>query len=219
MSEDNAPQHARRWHQGYEEVAVAALFLVGTIYFRLRIEDFVLGREGGFLGPEFWPATLLTIAIVLSAAYLVLAVIWVRRQDTNLALDRAATTSAPAHVPAGQPAGSSGGATAAAAPQRDARASAPADEHAGEDGSVAKLVGGFVLLAAYIYLLGPIGFVPATVLFSIGFMMLVGERRWYVLLVFPVAAVTVLLGIFTQLLVVSLPRGTGFLVDLSTYLY
>jgi hypothetical protein len=32
-------------------------------------------------------------------------------------------------------------------------------------------------------------------------------------------AVTVLLGIFTQLLVVALPRGSGIFVDLSTYFY
>lgn len=214
MSEDHPPQQARRWHQGYEEVIVAAILLVGCIFFRLRIESFVLGREGSFLGPEFWPSTLLTIGIVLSAVYLVLAVIWARRESERLAAEEHAAKREHARVRS---------AGASTAKDEGVHLGEDATTHVGTDpvhtGSVFKLVGGFVLLAAYIYLLAPIGFVPATILFSIGFMMLVGERRWYVLLLFPVAAVTVLLGIFTQLLVVSLPRGTGPFVDLSTYLY
>lgn len=86
-------------------------------------------------------------------------------------------------------------------------------------GSAWKVLAGLGLLVAYVYLLGPIGFVPATVLFSVGFLLLVGEHRWWVLVAFPVVSVTVLIGVFTQLLTVSLPRGNGFLLTLSTYLY
>jgi len=178
-----------RWHSGYEEVVVAAVFLVGMLFFRLRLENFVFGRAGSFLGPDFWPATLLTIGIGLSAVYLVLAVVWARRKQSH----EAAGAGGPAEV---------------------------ADEpELAQQGSIWKLVGGFVLLGAYIYLLDPIGFVPATALFSVAFLLLVGERRWWVIVAFPVVAVTVLLGVFTQLLTVSLPRGTGFFVTLSTYLY
>ena len=181
----NTPQRGFRWHTGYEEVVVAALFLVGTVYFRLTIDNYISGRQGSFLSPAFWPGVLLTIGIVLSAIYLVMAVIWARRGP--------------------QP--------------EDDEEHAPAGDSPDQSGSVLKLVLGFVLVGAYIYLLAPIGFVPATVLFSLAFLILTGERRWWVLVAFPVGAVTVLLGMFTQLLVVSLPRGTGIFVDLSTYLY
>lgn len=219
MPEDRFPQAGRRWHSGWEEVIVAAVLLVGAVFFRLNIEDFVRGREGSFLGPEFWPATLLTIAIVLSAVYLVLAIISARRQSAGREVEEGQTAPAGAPAAAERPAAPTGGATAvSAAPATDAGgATAPAE--VAHTGSAAKLIGGFLLLAAFIYLLGPIGFVPAAFLFSVGFMLLVGERRWWVLLVFPVIAITVLLGIFTQLLVVSLPRGTGIFIDLSTYFY
>jgi hypothetical protein len=195
MARDRARQRGRRWHSGYEEVVVAAIFLAGMLFFRLRLENFVLGREGSFLGPAFWPGVLLTIGVVLSAAYLVLAVVWARRRDRELAHAHASTDDT-------RPAGRADPEPEVAAP-----------------GNVWKLVGGFVALGAYIYLLAPLGFVPSTALFSVAFLLLVGERRWYVLVAFPVVAVTILIGVFTQLLTVSLPRGTGFFIDLSTYLY
>lgn len=227
MPEDHAPERARRWRKEYEEVVVAAVLLLGALFFRLRIDSFVAGRAGTNLDPDFWPGLLLSLAVVLSAIYLVLAVIWARREDQpHLAT---ATVAAPARASTGTEAdttaapapavtGSSGGSPSVGAVPPDTDP-VPHPVEEAHTGSVFKLVGGFLLLAAYIYLLGPIGFVPASAIFAVGFMMLVGERRWYVLLIFPVVAITVLLGIFTQLLVVSLPRGTGFLVDLSTYLY
>lgn len=219
MPEDRYPQAGRRWHQGWEEVIVAAVLLVGAIFFRVRIDAFVLGREGSYLGPDFWPATLLTIGIVLSAIYLVLAVISARRQSAEREVEESPAAPAEAPAAAERPAAPIGGATAVSARQEADAGATTAPAEVANTGSVAKLIGGFLLLAAFIYLLGPIGFVPASFLFSVGFMLLVGERRWWVLLLFPVIAITVLLGIFTQLLVVSLPRGTGIFIDLSTYLY
>jgi small-conductance mechanosensitive channel len=209
MTEANHRPAGRRWHTGHEEIVVAALFLVGMVFFRFRLDSFVIGREGSFAGPTFWPGVLLSIGIVLSAAYLVLAIIWSRRQGAEAA-------SVPERSTA--PTGAGGGAAATGAEPPAAAATAPEAEEARE-GSVLKLVVGFVLLAAYIYLLAPIGFVPSTLLFSVGFLLLAGERRWYLLAGFPVVAVTVLLGVFTQLLTVSLPRGTGVFLTLSTYLY
>jgi hypothetical protein len=211
MSEDRQHTQGRRGNRGYEEIAVAAALLVAMLFFRLRLDSFVIGRQGGLLGPEFWPGALLSVGIVLSAIYLVLAIVWARR--ASHAPDDEAR--APEHAPMG---------LSQSAESRDERAprnptGAPDEQGPAESGSVLKLIGGFVLLAAYIYLLAPIGFVPATVLFSVAFLLLVGERRWWVLLAFPVGSVTVLLGMFTQLLTVSLPRGTGIFLYLSTYLY
>lgn len=213
MAEDRFPRAGRRWHEGWEEVVVAAVLLIGAIFFRVRIDTFINGREGSFLGPDFWPATLLTIGIVLSATYLVLAIVWARRKGA----EAGAREGAEAPVAAEQPAATAGGATAV--PARPGADQVTAPVAVANTGSATKLIAGFALLAGYIYLLGPIGFVPASFVFSVAFMLLVGERRWWVLLLFPILALTILLGIFTQLLVVSLPRGTGIFIDLSTYFY
>ncbi len=231
MAEDHSPPRARRSRKGYEEVVVAAVLLVGAVFFRLRIDSFVIGRQGAYLDPNFWPGALLTVGIVLSAVYLVLAIRWARREGEAERAPVPVTTSPPALTGAE----SATTATAAAAPATAAvtnpshgatavEAAGPAADpvpHPDQEhtGSALKMIVGFLLLAAYIYLLDPIGFIPASLLFAVGFMMLVGERRWYVLLLFPVVAITALLGIFTQLLVVALPRGSGIFVDLSTYFY
>lgn len=219
MPDDRFPRAGRRWHSGWEEVVVAAVLLVGAIFLRVRINDFVRGREGSFLGPEFWPATLLTIAIVLSAMYLVLAVIWARRQSAEVRVEEGTTATVTAPATAERPAVTGEATSVSVRPDADAGAGTEPPAEVAHSGGVGKLLGGIALLAALIYLLGPIGFVPAAFLFGVAFMLLVGERRWWVLLLFPVVAVTVLLGIFTQLLVVSLPRGTGIFIDLSTYFY
>lgn len=198
------PQRGFRWHSGYEEVVVAALLLVGSVYFRLTVDNYIIGRQGSFLAPSFWPGALLTLGIVLSAIYLVMAVVRARRGPGD-----ATHAEVRAHIPTGE-----AGIEGSPAPP-----AASAGESPDETGNVLKLVAGFVLVGAYIYLLGPIGFVPGTVLFTVAFLLLVGERRWWVLVAFPIGAVTVLLGMFTQLLTVSLPRGTGIFLDVSTYLY
>lgn len=84
---------------------------------------------------------------------------------------------------------------------------------------IGKTVAGAVLLALYIWLLGPIGFIPATFLFTLAFLILAGERRWWMLTAFPVGTTVVVVLVFTQLLTVALPRGRGIFVTLSTYLY
>ncbi|HLR97642.1 MAG TPA: tripartite tricarboxylate transporter TctB family protein [Jiangellaceae bacterium] len=202
MSDDRASTRApRRWRRSYEEVIVAAVLLAGAIVLRLNIDDLVRGREGNYIGPAFWPGILLTIGIVLSAIYLVLTVIWARREDRG-------------HEHEPQPA--PGAELAAEAPA----AGDSADEDLTHHGSVAKTVVGAILLTGYIYLMtGPMGFAPATVLFTAAFLLLAGERRWYVLVLVPIVAVAVVILVFTQMLSVALPRGTGFLLVLSTYLY
>ncbi|HSK92126.1 MAG TPA: tripartite tricarboxylate transporter TctB family protein [Euzebyales bacterium] len=181
--------------RAHQEVAVAALLLVTLVFLRVRLDSLITGRRGRtFIEPDFWPATLLTFGIVLSIIYLVLAVMRVRQVSAD---------------PQVEP-----------APRRDV----PPDRHnlAAKDlatGSLGGLAGGFALLAGYIYLMTPIGFVPSTVLFCIVFLLFVGERRWYAIAGFTVIAVVALLGVFTRLLVVPLPRGTGVFLQFSTYLY
>lgn len=206
---------ARRWNPAYEEVLVAALLLVAFLFFLFRLDDFVIGREGTFIGPSFWPGVLLGMGAVLSVIYLVYSVIAARRYDGGPVETAEAKQDAPA-----EPSSLS---VDGVAPRPELIDEAPvadasADEHPTRR-YVGKTVAAGVILAGYIYALAWIGFIPATILFTIAFLLLTGERRWWVLTLFPLVTSAAILLVFTQLLSVALPRGSGFFITLSTYLY
>lgn len=207
-AEVTAEPPRRRWTLAHEEVLVAVLLLGTFIFFFLRIDDFVIGRRGNFIGPTFWPSVLLALGAIFSAGYLMHALLDLRRQRSGGTTQTASTTD---------PAVEDESSPVAMSPDH------PVIEEE-EDGRsrlhhIGKTVAGAVLLALYIWLLGPIGFVPATLLFTLAFLILAGERRWWMLTAFPIATTVVVTLVFTQVLTVALPRGRGFFVTLSTYLY
>lgn len=217
MSEDaTRSRGARRWKDGYEEVIVAVVLLAVFTFFRIFLDDFVRGREGSYVGPTFWPGVLLTLGIVFSAIYLVQAIVKARREEPVVRMAPAPQPVATDAVEARMP--DSSDAPAELADDAPVVEASP-EEDLHRRGHVGKTVLGAALLAAYIWLLAPIGFIPATVVFTIAFLLLVGERRWWMLIVFPVAASAFVILIFTQVLTIPLPRGTGIFLTLSTYLY
>ncbi|MPZ89499.1 MAG: hypothetical protein GEU81_15830 [Nitriliruptorales bacterium] len=181
----------------HEEIIVAVVLLAVLVFFRLRLDNFVIGRSGRtFLDPDFWPGALLTFGIVLALIYLaalVRTLLRERRPSADADDSAADGITGLVHAPEDAP-----------------------------DEAVAKpflLAGGFLLLFAYIWAVGPLGFVPSTLLFCVLFMLLVGERRWYALVSLPVALTAGVVLVFTRVLVVPLPRGSGIFLQLSTYLY
>lgn len=224
---DDAPREPRRrrWTLAHEEVLVAILLLGAFLFFFLRIDDFVIGRRGTFLSPTFWPSVLLALGAIFSAGYLMHALLDLRnqrREGTTQDADPAGIEPEGTE-PAGATAATDSSATEAGpSPVTVAKDHPVIDED--EDGRsrlhhIGKTVAGAVLLALYIWLLGPIGFIPATFLFTLAFLILAGERRWWMLTAFPLATTVVVVLVFTQLLTVALPRGRGIFVTLSTYLY
>lgn len=215
---DDAPTELRRkrWTLAHEEVLVAVLLLGAFIFFFLRIDDFVIGRRGTFISPTFWPSVLLALGAIFSAAYLMHALLDLRKQRSGRTTQEADPVSTEAGTT--DPAVEDGSSPVAMSPDH------PVIEEKEEDGRsrlhhIGKTVAGAALLALYIWLLGPIGFVPATLLFAVAFLILAGERRWWMLTAFPIATTTVVTLVFTQVLTVALPRGRGLFVTLSTYLY
>lgn len=199
-----------RFGKSEQEVVVGAVLLVAFLYLRLNLTGFVLGRRGAaYVDPDFWPGWLLNAAIVFALAYLVQMLMTVRRE-------RSEAVSGPVALAE----------DADTAPAADGAVAAEGEEveQAGVhtvaiSKSTPKLFAGFALLWAYIYAMRFIGFVPSTFIFCIVFLLFVGERRWKPIALFPIGLTGVLIYIFTRLLVVPLPRGSGFFLDLSTYFY
>jgi hypothetical protein len=225
-----------RFDRPVQEIVVAAVLLLGFLYLRLQLDDLVRGRRGAaYLDPDFWPGWLLNVGILLALAYLVLSVLRLLRAraaqpepsagrtDVASPAGRTAPAAAtPDHTtPADEPAGTAGE-LAAEADETGATAAGPEGEHLQDvptRGNLLRLLLGFALLFGFIWLMPRIGFVPSALLFSIGFLVFAGERRWPIITLVPVGLLGVVLYVFTRLLVVPLPRGRGMFVELSTFFY
>jgi putative tricarboxylic transport membrane protein len=190
-----AGPRAPRFGRAEQELLTAIVLLLGALYFRLNIEDFVTGRRGaGYVDPDFWPGWLLNVIILGSAVYALQA--WRKRSES---------------------ADASGIATVE---ERLAEHEPVEGLHeVAVSGNIWRLLLGFGILWAYIYSMTRIGFLPSTLLFALVFLIFVGERRILVLTLIPLTIVGAILGVFTRLLVVPLPRGTGFFLELSTFFY
>ena len=191
-----AGPRAPRFGRAEQEILTAVVLLLGSLYFRLNIDDFVSGRRGaGYVDPDFWPGLLLNVIILSSAVYALHA--WRMR---SVGADPSGVASVAERV-------------------------AHADDEieglhkVAVSGNVIRLLLGFALLWAYIYSMTRVGFVPSTFVFSLAFLRFVGERRAPVLIAIPLTIVFAILGVFTRLLVVPLPRGSGFFLQFSTYFY
>ncbi|MBW6464859.1 MAG: tripartite tricarboxylate transporter TctB family protein [Firmicutes bacterium] len=76
-----------------------------------------------------------------------------------------------------------------------------------------------VVTFIYLYLIRIMGFITSTLLFSFVYLLLLKEKRPLVLAIAPIALVAVIWFVFTRLLVVPLPRGTGFFMLISNLFY
>jgi cytochrome b subunit of formate dehydrogenase len=76
-----------------------------------------------------------------------------------------------------------------------------------------------VVTFIYLYLIRIMGFITSTLIFSFVYLLILKEKRPLVLAIAPVALVAVIWFVFTRLLVVPLPRGTGFFMSISNLFY
>ena len=191
-----AGPRAPRFGRAEQELLTAAVLLVGSLYFRLNIEQFVTGRRGaGYVDPDFWPGWLLNVIIVSSAFYLLQS--WRKRSSSS------------------DPSGVATASERVAAHEKEIEGL----HEVAVSGSIVRLLAGFGILWAYVFSMTRIGFIPSTFLFSLVFLRFVGERRPLVLAAIPVTILVAILGVFTRLLVVPLPRGSGIFLEFSTFFY
>lgn len=72
---------------------------------------------------------------------------------------------------------------------------------------VGRMVEIFAILIAYVLLLEPVGFILTTLVSTILVLLVMGERKWYMLVFMPIALVIILYLIFNVGLRVPLPKG------------
>ncbi|HEX7372073.1 MAG TPA: tripartite tricarboxylate transporter TctB family protein, partial [Thermodesulfobacteriota bacterium] len=67
-----------------------------------------------------------------------------------------------------------------------------------------------VVTLAYIFVMQGIGFALATLLYVLVFILVLGERRKWVLIVSPVVVTALVLVIFSKFIAIPFPKGIGF---------
>ena len=75
------------------------------------------------------------------------------------------------------------------------------------------------VLGGYVGVLDFLGFAVSTALYLFAAAASIGYRKWLLLTVFSTATAAVMTGVFGALFFVPLPRGVGFLRELSYLVY
>ena len=81
-----------------------------------------------------------------------------------------------------------------------------------------RFLAGLGIITAYVYLLKPLGFIVASPLFIAGLMLFVNPRKKRLMPYGIIGILIVIYVVFVKLLMIPVPRGTGFLYDLSIFL-
>lgn len=185
----------------------AALLLVLAAVTLVPTLDFPSSEDvSTFIGPRLWPLSLLLLLIVLSATLLVSTRMSQAKERASDAEAKAAMAKDPATDPGQQ----------ADAGQDSATDSATDNvtDSTTEAAGVA-LAPGFLAAnrhwwlmgttVAYTLLMPAIGFLLATVIFTLACTLLLGARHWAALLATVVIAVALIQGVFSTLLGIPLP--------------
>lgn len=194
----------------YNELTVALVVLVFFLCTRLFIGKFMnlTTIRWRFLSPAFWPGLILLGGTVLSA---VLVYNTYKQIKTKPEPEKSGTTpSDPAKDPP---------------PDKAIRPAEPQTvtilpvEEPATSRELIRLVSVLALTFVYLYLIRIIGFLTSTLIFCFAYLFLLKERHPLVLIISPLAIVVIILIIFTQVLVVPLPRGIGVFQSISNFFY
>jgi putative tricarboxylic transport membrane protein len=86
-------------------------------------------------------------------------------------------------------------------------------------GSRIRFFSALILIVAYFILMNMIGFIALTPFFLIAFMILLGEKSWFWMIILSVGMTIFIIIAFTQAMYVPLPRGIGIFHDFSVIFY
>jgi putative tricarboxylic transport membrane protein len=76
-----------------------------------------------------------------------------------------------------------------------------------------------VCLLGYIIIMPWIGFILSTILFTLAFVLALGEKRKWVLIVSPLLITAAVVVIFAKFITIALPKGMGMFAEFSRFFY
>jgi hypothetical protein len=211
-------------YRKYGELLVAAVLLIFFLGLRLFINIFInlTVERWRFVSPAVWPNWVLIMGIILSALLFYNAIKELRSSKEEGDKDKDLPEAGSLEYEAAlreeyQPAERKALSIAELEALADARAKIQEEKATASE--LIRLVSVLVLTFIYLYLIRIMGFITSTFLFSFAYLILLKERRLPVIIVSPILLVVVIWYIFTQVLVVPLPRGIGFFMIISNLFY
>jgi hypothetical protein len=206
----------------YGELIVAVVLFIFFAGLRIFISSFMdLSIERWrFVSPAFWPSWILLLGALLSAFFVYNAYQRIKLksngkdesecpdcddQERELALRAKYQTE--------------GRVLSLKELEALAEEQIKASEEKSTSRELIRLISILVLTFIYLYVIRLLGFIPSTLLFSFSYLFILKEKRPLVLVLSPVILVAVIWFVFTNLLVVPLPRGEGVFHLISTFFY
>jgi putative tricarboxylic transport membrane protein len=164
---------------------VVVLAIVGYLYFIAGRIDFA--APGGRIGPDFWPRTILLLAMA-TCAYEIIKTLFFGKTESEL-----------------------GGVLQSILKE----APADAQENKPEKTYPYRLLAGIAITVGYAWVIEYLGFFLTTFLYLAAFMAIGRYRRWGVVLGTSFVGSLVFMFIFMKIVYVSLPLGQGPFAELS----
>lgn len=209
----------------YGELIVAVvlfLFFTGMRVFIGSFMDLSVERWR-FVSPAVWPGWVLLIGVVLSAFLIYNAYAELRKEKENEEAEEAETISAEEAYGREMALRAKYQKEGKILSVRELEALAEEQIKANAEKATSKellrLLLVLVVTFIYLYLIRIMGFITSTLIFSFVYLLILKEKRPLVLAIAPLALVAVIWFVFTRLLVVPLPRGTGFFMLISNLFY
>jgi len=208
----------------YGEMIVAVVLFLFFTVMRVFIGSFMdLSVERWrFVSPAVWPGWVLLIGVVLSAFLIYNAYVGLRKKNEEEA-EEAETISAEDAYAREMALRAKFQKEGKILSVRELEALADEQIKATAEKATSKellrLLSVLVVTFIYLYLIRIMGFITSTLIFSFVYLLLLKEKRPLVLAIAPAALVAVIWFVFTRLLVVPLPRGTGFFMSISNLFY
>jgi len=164
---------------------VVVLVIVGYLYFVAGRIDFA--APGGRIGPDFWPKTILLLAVATCAYEIIKNLFFSKSEDDLGGVLQSILKEAPV----------------------DAQEDKP------EKAYPYRLLAGIAITVGYAWAIEYLGFFLTTFLYLAAFMLIGRYRRWGVVLTTSVIGSLVFMFIFMKIVYVSLPLGQGPFAELS----
>ena len=209
-------------YRKYGELAVAITVFAFFLSMRIFIGQFMdLSIERWrFVSPAFWPGLILLFGAILSAVFVYNAFQKLRlEQEAEQTKEQPELESSDHETLLRDKFQKEGVRLSLKELEALAEAKMRRDEAQSTSKELIRMIGTIGLVFVYLYLIRFMGFISSTLVFSFFYLVLLKERRPLLLAIAPLALVAVIYLIFTQLLVVPLPRGVGIFHSISGFFY